>query len=197
LVFHSGTQDPKLETAFPQYRYCPYCGKSLTSRKGKESNRLYCEACDEAFFKNPTVGVAVVIAEGDSVLLVRRLGSYEGRWCIPCGHVEWNEAVHDAARREMREETGLETVIGPVFAVHSNLHDRDRQTVGIWFWGRRIGGELRHGSDASAVEFFSIDALPEAMAFPTDLMVCEKLKHLIRNGNIPVWLASYPENEWT
>lgn len=197
LVFHPATQKPELETAVLRYRYCPYCGKLLTGRPGREKIHPYCDGCQESFYRNPTVGVAVVVVEGDSVLLARRLGSYAGMWCIPCGYVEWNEEVRDAARREMKEETGLETEIGPVFAVHSNFHDRDRQTVGIWFWGRKIGGELRHGSDASEVGFFRIDALPDAMAFPTDLMVCEKLRHLIRSGSIPVWLASYPESEWT
>jgi 8-oxo-dGTP diphosphatase len=197
LIFHSEIPNSRLDIALRQYRFCPYCGKYLTSRSGKENMRPYCEACDESFYRNPTVGVAVVIVEGDGLLLVRRLGSYEGMWCIPCGHVEWDEEIRDAARREMREETGLDAVIGPVFAVHSNFHDRYRQTVGIWFWGKRIGGELRSGSDASEVKFFNLLALPRAMAFPTDLMVCEKLKHFVKSGNIPVWLAPYPDNEWT
>jgi 8-oxo-dGTP diphosphatase len=196
-VFHSDSQDSKLETTSLQHRFCPYCGSSLTGRAGKEKMRPYCEACDESFYRNPTVGVAVLITEGDALVLVRRLGSYEGMWCIPCGHVEWDEDVRDAARREMREETGLDAEIGPVFAVHSNFHDRDRQTVGIWFWGKRVGGELRPGSDASEVGFFNIYELPEAMSFPTDLMVCEKLKHFMKSGKIPTWLASYPETEWT
>jgi len=196
LVFHSEIPDSKLETTLLQYRFCPYCGKSMASRSGKEKMRPYCEACDESYYRNPTVGVAVLIVEGDRLLLVRRLGSYEGMWCIPCGHVEWNEEIRDAARREMREETGLDAAIGPVFAVHSNFHDRHQQTVGIWFWGKRIGGELQPGSDASEVKFFSIHALPEAIAFPTDSMVCEKLKQLMKSGNLPMWLASYPDNEW-
>jgi 8-oxo-dGTP diphosphatase len=197
LVLHSTIQDSKFETTLLDYRFCPYCGELLNSRSGKEKMRPYCGACNKSFYRNPTVGVAVVIAEKDRLLLVRRLSSYEGMWCIPCGHVEWNEEIRDAARREMREETGLDTAIGPVFAVHSNFHDRDRQTVGIWFWGKRVGGKLRPGSDASDVEFFSLYALPEAMAFPTDLMVCEKLKRLMESGNIPMWLASYSDNEWT
>ena len=131
------------------------------------------------------------------VLLVRRLGSYEGMWCIPCGHVEWNEEVRAAARREFREETGLDVAVGPVFAVYSNFHDEQRQTVGVWFLGKIRGGELRPDSDASEVKFFNLQALPEAMAFPTDLMVCDKLKRFMHGGNLNAWLASYPENEWS
>jgi 8-oxo-dGTP diphosphatase len=197
LIFNSEIPDLKLDIALKQYRFCPYCGKYLANRFGKEKMRPYCEACDKGYYRNPTVGVAVLIVEGDGLLLVRRLGSYQGMWCIPCGHVEWDEEIRDAARREMREETGLDAAIGPVFAAHSNFHDRHRQTVGIWFWGKRIGGELRSGSDSSEVKFFSLLALPVEMAFPTDLMVCEKLKQVMKSGNMPMWLASYPDSEWT
>jgi ADP-ribose pyrophosphatase YjhB (NUDIX family) len=84
----------------------------------------------------------------------------------------------------------LKVAVGPVFAVHSNFHDLGSQTVGVWFWGRRLGGALRAGSDASEARFFPMDDIPEAMAFPTDRLVCEQLKDCLASEDLPAWLDS-------
>ena len=141
--------------------------------------RSHCGTCGEFLYRNPTVGVAVLLLDGESVLLARRVGSFGGRWCIPCGHVEWNEDVRDAARREFLEETGIEVVLGPVFDVRSNFHDPNRQTVGVWFLGERSGGVLEPGPEVSEVRFFPLHDLPEEMAFPTDVVVCANLARWI------------------
>jgi ADP-ribose pyrophosphatase YjhB (NUDIX family) len=129
-------------------------------------------------FHNPAVGVAVVLLDDQQrVLLARRSRSYAGLWCIPCGYVEWDEDVRDAAIREIAEETGLDVQLGEVFAVHSNFHDVNQHTVGIWFRGTVLGGELAPADDVDLVGFYHVDDLPGELAFPTDELVIEQLRN--------------------
>lgn len=171
-----------------EFKFCPFCGSHLQARPDGERHRQHCALCNNNHYRNPVVGVAVIVVENDRILLVKRAGTYAGQWCIPCGYVEWDEDVRRAAWRELKEETGLDTDIGPVFAVHSNFHDPQKQTVGIWFWGLRKRGKLAAGTDAVEARFFPIEALPEPMAFPTDLLVCKQLKHCLGTGDIANWL---------
>jgi len=54
------------------------------------------------------VAVTVRPGQGLSVLMVKRGGApYKGRWAFPGGFVDDREDVERAARRELREETGI------------------------------------------------------------------------------------------
>lgn len=62
-----------------------------------------------AKIRRPVPAVAAVIIRDGEILLVKR--AYEpskGKWSIPGGSVEWGEPLVEALKREVREETGLE-----------------------------------------------------------------------------------------
>lgn len=118
------------------------------------------------------MGVAVVLVENQQLLIGRRR---DGGLCIPCGHVEWDESVDDAACREFEEETGLLVSLTGVIAVKSNFHAPDRQTVGVWYGGQRLKGELRPGGDLVDVGFVDLAHVP-SLKFPTDTEVVRLLR---------------------
>jgi ADP-ribose pyrophosphatase YjhB (NUDIX family) len=136
-----------------------------------DRRRSKCPQCDWIHYLNPTVGVAVVLMNEGKILLGKRR---DGGWCIPCGHVEWDENVQDAAIREFKEETGLTINIREILAVHSNFHDSEHHTVGVWFRGEEADGELIAGGDLEQVGFFPFDQLPD-LKFPTDQAVIQQL----------------------
>ncbi len=159
------------------FRFCPRCAAQLERRLLDGRIRPVCPTCGWIQYRNPVVGVAAIILDGGRVLLGRRAAgsSFPGLWCLPCGYVEYDEELREALTREVAEETGLVVEIGEVFAVHSNFHLPDSQSVGIWFRARPVGGELRPGDDVDELRFVEPGNPGLPLAFPTDALVLETL----------------------
>jgi ADP-ribose pyrophosphatase YjhB (NUDIX family) len=158
-------------------RFCPDCGAALFFDYRAGEQPPSCPVCGFVRMRYPTVGVAIVVFDAAGrVLMGRRAhGAYANLWCIPCGRLEWDEDVRAGAERELLEETGLVVKSLEVLAVHSNFHQFERQTVGIWFRGDVVGGEL-HPADGEFTEvgYFELSE-PPPLAFPTDRLVLAEL----------------------
>lgn len=113
------------------YSFCPKCGGRLVVQENP--NNPVCSSCRFIFHQNPIVGVAAIVMKSKKILLGKRNISYFGKWCIPCGYVEYDEEIRTAARREFLEETGLEIHVKQIYDVHSNFHKPEQHTVGTWF----------------------------------------------------------------
>lgn len=156
-----------------EYRHCPKCASSLEPFLHEGRLRRRCPSCGWIHYRNPTVGVAVIVLTEEGLWLGHRRS---GGWCIPCGHVEWDETVEQAARRESREELGLEPDLERVFAVHSNFHDPEKHTVGVWYLASvEDMREARAGGDLVELKPFPLDQPPD-LIFPTDRTVVRSLQ---------------------
>ena len=64
--------------------------------------------------------IVIVRNKSGKIILTRRADTRE--WSLPGGHMEPGESLEDTARREIREEIGLEVEDVRLFAVHSGPH---------------------------------------------------------------------------
>jgi 8-oxo-dGTP diphosphatase len=110
----------------------------------------------------PIVGVGVVVWHGDRMLLVRRGKPPRlGHWSLPGGAQQLGETVAEAARREVKEEVGLDVTLGDIVAT-VDLIERDPQDriryhyTLIDFVAEAPSAALRPGSDAADARWFGI-----------------------------------------
>ena len=117
------------------------------------------------FPDHPLVGVGGVVIHRGRVLLIRRGGEpLKGEWSIPGGLVELGEELAEGARRELKEETGLDVEPLEVLEVFDRIfRERGRvryHFVIVDFACRFKRGRVRPGSDVLEARWVRRKDLP-------------------------------------
>ncbi len=151
-------------------KYCPSCGSPFSYCNDHHRIRPQCLQCGFIYYKNPAPAVSVLIIENQHVLLGKRgPDSFAaGKWCLPCGYIEYNEAFLTAALREVKEETGLTIAIQSIINVNSNFLSENLHAIVVVLLAKVAAGIPAAGDDLVEVAWFDpAGPLPE-MAFAAD-----------------------------
>lgn len=116
-----------------------------------------------------TVDVAVLrVHSVPEILLVERKDHpFRDMWALPGGFMEMDETLEEAARRELKEETGLTAGELIRFDIYDeperDPRGRTITQVFVMIWKKEMG-EPEAASDARSLAWFDLTSIPE-MAF--------------------------------
>ena len=142
----------------------------------KIPTKLQISAGGVAFRKNGRRIEVALISVGD-----------ENRWQLPKGIVDKGEATEAAARREVREEAGIDAeMIDRIdrveywyFSKEQNQRVRYHKYVYFFLLRYKSGDVKDHDSEVNEARWFDIDEAIAALAFNSEKKIVEKAKDLI------------------
>lgn len=118
-------------------------------------------------YPHPALTVDVVLATREPrprvLLIQRKKDPFAASWALPGGFVEEDEKLADAARRELKEETGLDVDdIEQLYTAGDPGRDPRGWTVSLVYLARVDAKRLKPvaADDAKAVAWFPLDKLP-------------------------------------
>ena len=122
----------------------------------------------------PVTGVAtLIINDGKLLLGFRKKSPGKNSWQCPGGLLEAGESVFDCARRETREETGLD-ISHLKYAPYTNNYFEDEgfHSVTLYVTANLAGGELdkKEADLASNWTWFAKDKIPEPLFLPLQIL---------------------------
>ena len=119
-----------------------------------------------------TVDIIIELADqpGRPILLIERKYPPHG-WAIPGGFVDVGETLEQAAVREAAEEISLPVTLKTLLGCYSDpARDSRNHTVSAVYIAE-AHGEPQAADDAAAVQAYTLETLPEPLAFDHALIL--------------------------
>ncbi|MET3653753.1 NAD(+) diphosphatase [Dyella japonica] len=121
-------------------RHCPYCGSPLVLVASGHRAQCTNAECGRMHFPRTDAAVIVIVEHEGACLLGRQAGWPKGRYSTLAGFVEPGEALEDAVRREVAEESGV--VVGEVH-YHSSQPWPLPQSLMVGFTAKAVSRTIR------------------------------------------------------
>lgn len=118
---------------------------------------------EQSGYATPKVDVRAAAFREGKVLLVREAA--DGLWTVPGGWADVNDSPHEAAEREVWEESGFRVRAKKLAAVYDRAkHPHEPplpfHVYKMFFVCEILGGEATPSRETPEVGFFALDALP-------------------------------------
>ena len=127
-------------------------------------------------YPHPAVTTDCVIfgfnGERLQVLLIERgIEPYKGCWAFPGGFLKMDETAEEGAKRELKEETGLENAyIQQLHTFSAPNRDPRERVITIAYYALVKIQEVKGGDDAASARWFPLDEIPP-LAFDHDYIL--------------------------
>jgi 8-oxo-dGTP diphosphatase len=123
---------------------------------------------------------AIIPYPDNKILLIKRnTRPCVGFWALPGGRMDPGETLEQTVVREIKEETGLEVSIVSVVGDYVEIGTREDVEYKYYprcFVVKPVGGELKkQDSEIQEMKLFSLNALPQPLAFEHDQMIKDYL----------------------
>ncbi|MDA4123113.1 MAG: NUDIX hydrolase [Thaumarchaeota archaeon] len=139
--------------------------------------------------EHPLVGVGGLIQDEGSILLIKRkFEPNKGKWSLPGGLLETGEDPEEGARREVREELGLEVKVEGFFSLANEVIRDDRGQVKYHFilldyLMRQLGGEITLNEESEEFRWFQVGEVERLDTTENTKIVARKLLKVLQNGD--------------
>jgi 8-oxo-dGTP pyrophosphatase MutT (NUDIX family) len=115
---------------------------------------------DQPGLRAASVALCLVVRPGALCLLLTRraatLRNHPGQWALPGGSRDPGESVEEAARRELREETGVAVQAGDVLGVLDDYVTRSGYLITpVIVWGGPVGAPMA-GPESEVAQIYAI-----------------------------------------